>query len=496
MGRWWIFGLEYLWWTLVFNNIRRYIYLHFVIRKFKFRDGIIRDSDETFFRGVQNLFWSSHDYFLFLLPYSYTDVLDIFVMEFAKSSILTSLSNLQSRNVCLIASDRLLIYDGISEEDSQAIGMDPLDWLNVQIPSVYIAANWPIRFVVTNKHGNAVAIAGKRGFAHYCLIYERWRLFGSEQEEQSFEVTAILWFGNFLIAACKNLKTMSFEIRVYSRENKLDDVHIVHTEKISHSVKMMNLTGKSLLVFCDNCVIYSYFLFVSTGNKVVFQLKQAFSLEGFIGKDVEEMQAICRFRTTEDSVDGVANSPVIILRAGTLHLIWKKDDGWFAARLAGRVEHFWLSQTKIANGELQRSVWVFDGKGVKILRDPSLLLETTVPKNRDEFVIEIPLDFTPLGISMSKVAVLLNQGLVVGVKQCTSLNKNMQISTFSADIQTSLFVHLIIIKFLALGQVSRALSFSQTYSNLAYFNHALEIMLHKALEDYSDNANETSGEIS
>ena len=68
----------------------------------------------------------------------------------------------------------------------------------------------------------------------------------------------------------------------------------------------------------------------------------------------------------------------------------------------------------------------------------------------------------------------------------------MQISNFSADIQTTLFVHLIIIKYLALGQVSRALSFSQTYSNLPYFNHALEIMLHKALDDYSDNCNETS----
>ena len=90
---------------------------------------------------------------------------------------------------------------------------------------------------------------------------------------------------------------------------------------------------------------------------------------------------------------------------------------------------------------------------------------------------------------------LLSQGLIVGVKQSTSLNKNMQISNFSADIQTSLFVHLIIIKFLALGQMSRALSFSQTYSSLAYFNHALEIMLHKALEDYSDNVNETSGSI-
>ena len=339
---------------------------------------------------------------MFLLPYSTQDVLDIFVMEFAHSSILTSLSVLESRIVSLICTDRLLIYDGINKDDSVAVGMDPLDWIQIQVPIVYISNNWPIRLAVANKSGTAIAVAGKRGLAHYCMIYERWKLFGSEQEEQAFEVTALVWFGTYLIVACNVIKTSTIEIRVYAKDNKLDEAHLLHCERMTHRVKMMNLTSKSLLVFCENGVLYSYFLFVAHNNtKILFQLKQAFTLEGFIGKDVDEMQAVCRFRASneETSSEGIVNdeSPVIILRSGTLHLIWKKDEGWFAKRLAGRVEHFWLAQGKISNSELQRSVWVFDGQGVKILRDPSILIEgSPTSKIRDESVIEIPLDFTPL----------------------------------------------------------------------------------------------------
>jgi RAB6A-GEF complex partner protein 1 len=57
-------------------------------------DGIVTDSNELFFAGVQELFWCDHS--LFILPASSYEkelVLDIYVMEFAKSSMLGSLSD-------------------------------------------------------------------------------------------------------------------------------------------------------------------------------------------------------------------------------------------------------------------------------------------------------------------------------------------------------------------------------------------------------------------
>jgi hypothetical protein len=59
----------------------------------------------------------------------------------------------------------------------------------------------------------------------------------------------------------------------------------------------------------------------------------------------------------------------------------------------------------------------------------------------------------------------------------------MSISQFSIDIKAKLFVHLIIKQYLSRGLQAQALNFSSTYQYLGYFNHALEMMLHVALEE-------------
>lgn len=108
-----------------------------------------------------------------------------------------------------------------------------------------------------------------------------------------------------------------------------------------------------------------------------------------------------------------------------------------------------------------------------------VLLESPVGQSRQETVFDIPLDFYPF-------VVLIDQGLIVGLKQQLSLNKTLLISQFGCEITTHLFVHLILKKFLMRDQQNQALSFSRKYQDLEYFNHALEIMLHEALETDSD----------
>lgn len=102
------------------------------------------------------------------------------------------------------------------------------------------------------------------------------------------------------------------------------------------------------------------------------------------------------------------------------------------------------------------------------------------------------LDFYPFGIQCLLV-VLLNQGVLVGIKQQVSLNKNLEISHFHIDIKTHLFVHLLIKQFLIMNQHCRALSFSKAYEHLGYFNHALEMMLHVALEEDGSKSKDSTG---
>jgi hypothetical protein len=207
-------------------------------------------------------------------------------------------------------------------------------------------------------------------------------------------------------------------------------------------------------------------------------LRQAFSLLEFVGEDKNCVQGIARLKSSEPEED-LFSSPILLLKNGSLFLIWKQSNGWLATRLAERVEHFWVARTKIQDSEFQSSIWVFDGQGAKIISRPSTLIENSSSETRKETVFNMPLDFYPF-------VVLLDQGVLVGIKQQLSLNKTLEISQFGTEIKTHLYVHLIIENFLARGQTMRALSFSKTYQNLSYFNHALEMMLHDALEHDSE----------
>ena len=244
----------------------------------------------------------------------------------------------------------------------------------------------------------------------------------------------------------------------------------------------MNLTELHLLVFCKNCVMQSFQIYIVEGPKIVFQLRQAFSLKEFVGHDKDCVQGVVKLRPSNHQAansEDLFASPILLLKNGSLFLIWKQNQGWVASKLADNVEHFWVARSPIYDSEFQSSIWVFDGKGAKILSRPTALIESPSVENRNETVFGMELDFYPF-------VVLPDQGVLVGIRQQLSLNKSLEISQFGTEIKTHLFVHLIIQNYLIRGQTSRALSFSRTYEHLGYFNHALEMMLHSALEHDSE----------
>ncbi len=151
------------------------------------------------------------------------------------------------------------MYDGI-QTDTSMVGLDPLNWQTIHLPSMYLAVNWPIKYATITTNGQFVAVAGTRGFAHYNFASERWKFFGNEQQEQEFQVTGILWYRTLIIVSCHNLFSNGYEIRVYSRETKLDNANILHLEKFEHEISAMNLTDYHLLVYGKNCVMQSFLI--------------------------------------------------------------------------------------------------------------------------------------------------------------------------------------------------------------------------------------------
>ena len=112
--------------------------------------------------------------------------------------------------------DRLLVYRGADQPDMSVINPESDVWQHIkvgplldekwdlmrrQMPSLYIATNWPIRYASISSDGRLIAIAGRRGMTHYSSSSGRWKLFEDERQEQSFTVRGgLLWFHHVLIA--------------------------------------------------------------------------------------------------------------------------------------------------------------------------------------------------------------------------------------------------------------------------------------------------------
>jgi hypothetical protein len=86
-------------------------------------------------------------------------------------------------------------------------------WTHIQYPALYITEHWPIRYTSVSSDGKYIAIAGKRGFAHYNSISNRWKLFGNQYQEQSFLVRGgLAWYKNILIVACESVQHKTYEV--------------------------------------------------------------------------------------------------------------------------------------------------------------------------------------------------------------------------------------------------------------------------------------------
>lgn len=94
-----------------------------------------------------------------------------------------------------------------------------------QIPQSYLSTNWPIRYSALSADGRLIALAGRRGLAHYSSTSGRWKLFTDERQEQAFTVRGgLLWFHHVLVAAVEVAKTFQVSLRPSILRQAADDL--------------------------------------------------------------------------------------------------------------------------------------------------------------------------------------------------------------------------------------------------------------------------------
>ena len=126
----------------------------------------------------------------------------LWLLEMARSAVTTCFCTANVSRTVLVKNSSLMIYRGYELPAFTTISNDASLWHHIEIPATYSANQRPLRCVVISSDGRYIAIAGRRGLAHYSVSSGRWKTFDSIETENSFIVRGgMCWYQHILIAA-------------------------------------------------------------------------------------------------------------------------------------------------------------------------------------------------------------------------------------------------------------------------------------------------------
>ena len=163
---------------------------------------ISETNSEGWLQGVQEAAWL-HAGSNILLTRQDDDRL--WLMEMAKSAVTGCFCAANISRTVLLTNSGLMVYRGYDLPVLTTISADASLWHHVSIPPTYLSNQRPIRSAVISPDGRYVAVAGRRGLAHYSVTSGRWKTFDDLQAENAFVVRGgMCWYQHILIAAVES----------------------------------------------------------------------------------------------------------------------------------------------------------------------------------------------------------------------------------------------------------------------------------------------------
>lgn len=472
-----------------------------------------RGNDEKWLEGIRSAFWLGGGCELALLPATDNR---IWILDVARNSTASCFSPANISRGLLHSSSNVMFYGGHDVPDVTSLPSDIPLWHTVQVPSQYLVHQWPLKAAVVSPDGKYIAVAGRRGLAHYSVTSGRWRTFDDPQAEQEFTVRGgMCWYQHILVAAVE--ANNRYEIRLYSRDKPLDYSHIQHVEQLSAPAITTTVSGAdSLLVYTyDNTLLH--FVIVMTGASAKLVQVGQIGFHGII-RAPPRVRAISWILPDDqlehgDPSQDVATASVLFLVDGKLVLLQPSTNELRELKydmrvIAHNVEYYMLlrdqppmvAELKLGDTpagtppiggltlddhlghSLRDSLWYFDGTGFHVWSDiQDVLARAPAELGRDlPPAVTIPLDFSPLSVVVSK-------GILSGIEADLVQRRDVNFSFFRHAPRTQLFLPQLLRYHLAEFNSPAALHLSNSYQHLPYFSHALEVLLHDVLDMEVDN---------
>ena len=472
---------------------------------------IAKANDEQWLLGIQDGFWIGGGSQLVLLSRLENR---FWVMDVARSAVAGCFSSANVTRSLLQTSTGFMIYRGYDLPDFNALSAEYGLWHNVQVPSDYLAHQWPIRSAIISTDGRYVAIAGRRGLAHYSVNSARWKTFDNPADEDEFTVRGgMCWHQHLLIAAVES--NDAYEIRVYSREAALDNSQVMHVEEMTAPIVLISPSGEdSLLVYTYENNLHHYIINFSNKSVKLVQVGQI-ALHGII-RAPPRVRALSWILPEEQLRDGdpsqdVALATLLFLVDGKLVVLQPTTNGngelkYEMRIVAHNVEYYALmrdqpyfrlpnmaeldlsgpegspSMNGFSQNDLRDSLWYFDGNDMNVWTDVQDVLTSSPAEFSRQLPspIKVTTDFYPL-------SVLLNKGILFGVESDLIQRRDVSFSVLRFTTRTHLFLPPLLRHHLATYNSPAALHLSNHYQHLSYFPHALEVLLHNVLDDEVDH---------
>jgi WD40 repeat protein len=411
----------------------------------------------------------------------------------------------------------LTIYRGHEMPDLTSISNDASLWHHAQYPAGYLQSQAPIKSSVVSQDGRYIAVAGRRGLAHYSLQSQRWNVFDDGNVENSFAVRGgMCWFHHVLAVGTEHVN--GYDLRLYSRELDLGKTPL-STEAFTMPIVFIGPSGEdSLLVYTYENILYHYVLNISGRGAQLVQVGQI-AFHGVVRapsrvRSVSWVLPDRQMRSGDPSRD-VEFASVLFLVDDKLVLLQPsrtpEDELKYDMRvIAQHVEYYILMRDQIyfnftsagdesvpptpspggmlnssqsrAQHLLRDSLWIFTGDHLRTWTDVRDVLQTASDGNisADLPLLSIPVDFYPLSI-------LLTKGVVLGIESELLQRRDVSFAQYRSAIRTHLFIPYILRQQLCDEQdTASALSLANQYDYLSYFPHTLEILLHHVLDDEVD----------
>ncbi len=380
----------------------------------------------------------------------------IWSLEMARSAVTGCYSPPNLFRTVLQSSSSIMVYRGYDLPDLTSISAEPFLWHTTRVPSNYLLNQWPIRCTVISPDGRYVAVAGRRGLAHYSVNSGRWKTFANSAMENEFQVRGgMCWYQHILVAAIE--ANRSHELRLYSREAALDSSNVMFTQQMPAPIVLITPSGEdSLLVYTYENLLYHFVFAPVSGIIQPIQVGQI-AFNGIV-RSPARVRGLSWILPEKQMMDGdpsqdVAYASVLFLVDGKLVLLQPSvNQGGqlkYDMRVISHSVEFYTSmrdQSSIymlnANsdyfswdadqGSLRNSLWIFEGQALKLWPDVHDVLYAASNDSNRELppTVSIPLDFYPLSI-------LLGKGIVLGVEPDLVQRRDINYSFFRFSIRVS-----------------------------------------------------------